>query len=388
MRRILIVGGGFAGVSAANAIAAGLSPRRRIQVQLVSDSAHFTFTPLLPAVASGSLDPVSIQVPLHDALGDQVEFEMDRIEAIDLSQKVAHGAFEHPWDYLIVAPGSVPNFPSDAWESSVQSFGSATDAIAIRETLIHLTQTPEHSDAPLRIVVIGGGPTGVALAAELQSFLFDELIQDSRAREAAEVLIVEQEGSLLPSLPTQMRELTERHFKAKNIQLLKGRAHSPFAGGIHVDNTRIEAQLVIWCGGVKPSPLLEQIQLPRADDGRLVVDENMRAHFGIYAVGDAAHSDCPWSAQVAIQQAQVAAHNALSDAYGRSHRTFSYSYTGDILTLGRSNAAVFYQGFAFEGKAAQTLFRVIYAAQIPTSVQKLRVLRDWMGARRGTRALT
>lgn len=387
MRRILIVGGGFAGVSAANAIAAGLSPRRRVQVQLVSDSAHFTFSPLLPAVASGSLDPASIQVPLHDALGDQVEFEMDRIESIDLSERIAHGAFEHPWDYLILAPGSVPKFPSHAWES-VQTFGSATDAIAIRETLIHLTQSPELSDSPLRVVVIGGGPTGVALAAELQSFLFDELIQDSRAREAAEVLIVERQGTLLPSLPTQMRELTERHFKTKNIQVLKGEAHSPFSGGIHVDNARIEAQLVIWCGGVKPSPLLGQIDLPRADDGRLMVDENMRARFGIYAVGDAAHSDCPWSAQVAIQQAQVAAHNALSDAYGRSHRSFGYSYTGDILTLGRSNAAVYYQGFAFEGKAAQTLFRVIYAALIPTSVQKLRVLRDWIGAGRSTRALT
>lgn len=389
MRRILIVGGGFAGVTAANAIIAQLTPRRRIDVHMVSQDPYFSFTPLVPNVAGGTVDAATIAVPLHEALGDRVTFDLDTIKTIDPISRVARGNFDHPFDFLILCPGSQTVWPQAHWVDFCYPCRHAQDAAHIHEVVLRAFQDPRAATESsfLRFVVVGGGPTGVSLVSELQAFIDEDLLTTfPEYRERVELVLVEKASNLMPDLASELGVICQDHLERNGVRVLLNQTMTDCSpNGVYLDTGFLETRHIFWCGGVEPAPLVDHVGLALDSQRRILVDEHLRAvdQFGIYVIGDCAAGQWPWSAQVAVQQANIAAHNVLSDTIGRSYRGFEHAYQGDIITLGRQNAAVFFQGLAFEGRAAKTLYRAIYTALVPSNIRKIQVFRNWLTPGRG-----
>ena len=278
MRRILIIGGGFAGITAANALLSNLTPRRKIEVQMVSQDSHFTFTPLLPNVASGRVDPVSVLVPIHDVVGDRITFEMDQITSIDPIDRVAHGSFDHPFDYLILCPGSVPSWPAPHWKDWAMGCHGARDAVEIRERVIRAFETYDDSPLGLRFVIIGAGPTGVSLAAEIQSLIFDEMLPlYPQLAKHVEILLYEQQERVLPNMAEELAKPCAAHLQSLGVQIVHRRVTDIRENAVIVSDESYQANHIFWTGGVAPNPLVDRCGLKQHSDRRLLVDPQMRS---------------------------------------------------------------------------------------------------------------
>lgn len=360
---------------------------------MVSRQPHFSFSPLVPNVAGGTVDGATIAVPLHEALGDRVTFDLDTIDSIDLVRRVAHGNFDHPFDFLIACPGSQTVWPESHWADLCYPCRHAQDAEHIREIVVRAFHDSRADSEPhfLRFVVVGGGPTGVSLVSELQA-LIDEvlLVAFPQFRDRVELILVEKNPTLMAELPNDLGTICKDHLERNGVRVLLNRTMTDCSpNGVYLGDEFLDTKHVFWCGGVEPVALADHMGLVQDSQRRILVDKNLRAQgqFGVYVIGDCAAGSWPWSAQVAVQQANIAAHNVLSDTIGRSYREFEYTYQGDIITLGRQNAAVFFQGLAFEGRAAKTLYRAIYTALVPSNIRKIQVFRNWLNPGQSQAAL-
>ncbi len=395
IRRILVLGGGFAGINAANGLAATIGTRRKVRVTLVSDRAHFLFTPLLPNAASGDVALPSISVPLENALHPDVEVQIDRVDGLDLQKRRAFGHFHHDFDLALIAPGSVTDWDGHPeWAQFAKPCKNGSDAAAILDHMrkaFHMAASVPKPDRArwLTFVIAGAGPTGISLLAELHTLLRDELsLGDARLAEEAHFVLVDRDSELLTDLDPALREICQRHLETIGVELRLGEHVEDCGEGcvtLSCGET-IETESFFWCGGVRANPLLEQAGLQVDDKGRAIVDSTLStSHQSIYVGGDCASTEYPWTAQVATQHAQIIAQNLVADLSGRSHKRWDYVYHGDILTLGRDNAAVMYRGVAFEGRAARALYQMVYTALVPSNMRKLLVFRDWWSSDRKSR---
>jgi NADH:ubiquinone reductase (H+-translocating) len=394
-RRVIIVGGGFGGLHAAQAIERALMGRRRVQVTLITAQAHFLFTPLLPNVANGELTLRSITLPLREQLDSSTELLIDRVESIDLAQRrlYTESGQTLPFDYLLLAPGATVSWTQaqQPWRPHTLTCKDATDAIHIRETFeAALTRAAslrgEARQRALTFVFAGGGPTGVELLAELRAGLdhtFAGLLTPELRRELR-MILVEPREELLAELPAKLRFMAQRHLEGAGVELRMGtRVASRDAQAVHLDDgEELLADQFFWCGGVRPSALCETEGFLRDARGRVQVNEHLEAlgHEGIFVIGDAA---CPpdetaQTAQVATQQAPVAAANVVAAMSGRSAQPWRYTHKGDLVTLGRPSAAVHVQGVTIEGPIGYGIYRLAYASLMPTALKKARVLGEWL----------
>lgn len=391
MRHVVVLGGGFGGVSAVNSLIDGLTPRRRVKVSLISASDRFLFTPLLPNAATGDISPDTINIPIADAVGDRVNVEVDQITDIDLERRVLKGHLEYPYEALILSPGSDIRWPesNDAFRQHCLSCKTVDDARAIRERIDIHVDTARHLDeaearAYMCFVVIGGGPTGVTLMAEIVDYVRQvHLAETPSLASLVRFVLIDKRRRLLADMPAELAQLCKTQLERMGVEIQSHTtATDVTATMVETARERIATRNVFWCGGVQGAKWLENTGLPLDHDGRIRVDEHLRVlgQTAVYAVGDAASGPWPWSAQVATQQAQTAARNVLADLTGRTWTSFEYAYEGDILSLGQNNAAIYYRGVAFEGRAARTLHRVLYTALAPAGVRKMMVFRDWIAA--------
>jgi NADH dehydrogenase len=394
-RRVVILGGGFAGLHAAQHIERALLGRRRVQVTLLTDHAHFLFTPLLPNVANGELTLQSITSPLRDHLDSSTELIVDRVTHIDVPARVLHteSGQRVAFDYLLLAPGAQIVWPQGAegWRPHTLTCKDAADASAIRDTFERsLARAASlHGEArqrALTFVFAGGGPTGVELLAELQAGLqhtFAPLLTPELRRELRFVLVEPRDG-LLQELHPKLRALATRHLEDRGAELMLGRkvVHRDAQVVVLDDGQEIATDHFFWCAGVRASSLCETPGLLLDERGRVRVDEHLEAldQEGIFVAGDAASppDDVAQTAQVATQQAPVAASNIVAALSGRAQQTWSYEHKGDLITLGRPQAGVHIAGLTIEGPAAYVMYRLAYASLIPTALKKARVLVEWL----------
>lgn len=397
MRKIVIVGAGFAGIHATLILQEALETRRKVSLTLINADSHFSFTPLLPNAASGEIEPESISVPLVDLLTPKANLAIDRIARVDLKEGRLSGDATYEFDSILLAPGAEINWGHNgAWRDRTDVFGLAhpRDAIAIRERIQWCFEralddpSPEHRREFLTFVIAGAGPTGVTLGAEIATTLVEGLLADyPMLQRFVRVILVEPQAEILPDLEKSLRKLVTRSLEREGVQLrLRDRVVDKTddrvvlqSGGV------IKCQSLFWCAGVHPSSLIQTTGLTLDAQGRLPVDDDMRVRGcdreGVYAAGDVAGVGTrPWTADIATDQGRTAAHNILADLSGRKRRKWSYEYRGDILTLGSRNAVATFRGRAFDGRTARTLYRAIYTALVPSSTRKMLVLRDWLAA--------
>jgi NADH dehydrogenase len=414
-RRVLVLGGGFAGVSAAGELARRLRRTGRlarpgrpeaedaIGVVLVNAENFFVFQPLLADIISGTIETTHVVAPLRRMLPD-VDVEVgyvDRIEPGDrrvwIRRRESEERFAITYDALILALGGVTDFravPGMAEHAvGVRTLG---DAFYLRNRALNMLEEARvEPDAARRrrlldFVVVGGGPTGVEVAAELHDLLrmaartFRTAIPD-----APRVHLVHGGPRLLPTLGDRLSRYTTTKMAKAGIDLVLGRRLVAVdASGVELDDgTRIEAATVVSTVGNAPHPVVAAIAGAAVDDRGWISAGpgfGVAGLQGVWAIGDCASildprtgRPMPATAQHAIREGPHAARNVLAALDGHPQRPFDYAELGMLVSLGRFKAVGVVLGLHVSGLLGWILWRGYYLLRVPSLDRKIRIALDW-----------
>ena len=401
-RRIVILGGGFGGVSTAQRLEHLLAHRPDVSVTLVSDSNFLLFTPMLAEVASSSLVARHVAAPLRAAC-PRTTIRRATVEAIDLEARSVRirastdaQAEALPYDELVVAVGAVPAFHGLPGVSErAFTLKSLADATDLRDHVIQLLDRAEaEPDADTRrrmltFAVAGGGFAGVELVAELHDLVHGVLIYYPRIDEAElRFVLVHSRDRILPELTDGLGAYALERLRRRDIECSLGvRVRGASGGEVSLsDGSSISTETFVWTAGNEPAALAQALA-SHGDGGALVTDGTLRVigHDHIWAVGDCARIPdpdvagqyCPPTAQHALRQGRQAAENIVAAIDGRPTSPFRFRSIGMLVVLGRNTAAAEIRGLRFSGLFAWFMWRGIYLAKMPGFEKKVRVLADW-----------
>jgi NADH:ubiquinone reductase (H+-translocating) len=369
--RVVIVGAGFAGLNAAQALA-----KAPVQITVIDRKNHHTFQPLLYQVATAGLSPGEIAAPIREILGSHknVEVLMSEVTSFDLDRRiVAAPEIEIPYDYLIVAAGSShAYFGHDDWEPLAPGLKTIEDALEIRRRVLLAFELAERdaaageTAAPINFVVVGGGPTGVELAGTLAEICRHVLAHEFRSIDPARTHILLLEGGprVLPTYTEDLSRSAEEQLHHLGVAVRTSAMVTQVEpDAVYVGDTRLPATVTLWAAGVAASPLGKKLGAPIDRAGRVLVEDDLSIpnHPEVFVIGDlAALKDAhgklvPGVAPAAIQEGQFAAKLIREEIEVRSHRgdeasdpispavvagraKFHYWDKGSLATIGRSAA--------------------------------------------------
>jgi NADH dehydrogenase len=397
--RVVILGGGFAGVFAARRLERLLGPDQ-LQLTVVNRDNFFLFTPMLHEVAASDLDVTHIVSPVRKLVRRGV-LVTGEVEAIDLDRRTvqvapAGGTHRHElsYDHLVLALGSVTNFfglPGVA-ERAV-TMKSLADATELRSRLIALLEAADFEASaghrrPITVLVAGGGFAGVETMGAVNDFVRESL-EFYPHLEASDLrfILVHPGPVVLPELDAALGRYAGAALAARDIEVRTGvGVASADHAGVHLsDGTVVPARLVVWTAGTSPNPLLAALPSDK-QRGRLAVRPTMEVPGwpGVWALGDCAHvpdprtgMPYPPTAQHAIRQGRVLAENIVAGLQGRPLREFRFDTLGQLAAIGRRAGVAQILGMRFSGFLAWLLWRTIYLGKLPRLERKVRVAIDW-----------
>jgi NADH:ubiquinone reductase (H+-translocating) len=349
--RVLIIGGGFAGIHAAQALAA-----LPVDITLVDRRNHFTFQPLLYQVGLAVLSPADIASPIRTILRRSVNTEvlMDEAVSIDRDDRSVRfrSGFEVRYDYLVLATGATDSyFGHDEWAPLAPGLKTIEDAIEIRRRVLLAFELAERqmletgAHPPLNFVVIGGGPTGVELAGAIRDITRLYMRRDFRHINPAQarVLLIEGGPRVLAAYPEDLSKKAEEQLTALGVEVhtsMHVTAVQP--GYVIAGDRRFDAAVTLWAAGVQASPLGKLLGLPTDKRGCVLVNGNLNpeGHREIFVCGDLAHFEqdghqVPGVAQPAMQMGDHVARLVKADLGHQPRPPFRYFDKGDMATIGR-----------------------------------------------------
>ncbi|PXY26959.1 NAD(P)/FAD-dependent oxidoreductase [Prauserella muralis] len=400
-RRIVIAGGGYVGLYTALRLQKRLA-RGEAEVVVVNPENFMVYRPLLPEVASGTLEPRHAVVPLRAVLR-RTRFVAGSLTSVDTERKVvsveptAGPPIDLEYDELVLGMGAMAKLaPVEGLAESGIGFNSLAEAAHLRDHVLRqleiasATNDPELRRCALTFVFVGGGYTGVEAIAELQDMAHDVLAGYPRL-EASEMrwVLVEALDRILTTVSEDLAERAATELTARGIDLRLGTQLESAEGGLLKlsDGSKFRASTLVWVAGTRPQTVVGKLGLATDERGRLVVDETLRleGQDHIWAAGDcAAVPDlesggvCPPTAQHAVRQATQLGDNLVATLRGERPQPFRYRSRGEFVTLGKNKAVGEAFGRKFDGVLAWTARRAYYASQIPTINRKIRVLGDWL----------
>ena len=398
--RIVILGGGFAGLTAAMELEKALGRDSSVEITVVNRENFFLFTPMLHEVAASDLDLTTIVNPARKMLR-HARFFAGEVDGIDIEQKtlvVSHGFDQHQhtleFDMLVVGLGCVTNlYGIPGLQEYALTMKSLGDAMRLRNHLIaHLEEADSECcqvKEPLTtFVVAGGGFAGVETVAGINDFVRNALGSYPNLREEmVRIVLVHSGSAILPELKGELGSYAERKLKARKVEIHLDTKVQSFDGKTVClnDGTTIETNTLVWTAGASPNPLLDTIPCKK-ERGRLLVNEflELQGRSDIWALGDcAAVPDLhkggfhPPTAQHALRQAKVVAHNVVASLRCTRKKQFTFMTIGQLASIGRRTGLANIFGFNFSGFIAWWLWRTIYLSKLPRFEKKLRVAFDW-----------
>jgi NADH dehydrogenase len=408
-KRIVILGGGFAGMKTAACLEQELHTNSSAMITLISETNALLFTPMLAEVAGSTLEPSHISTPLRSSLR-RTEFIRGRVDAIDLeNRKVVlasdspTGDLVVPYDHLVLALGSVSNYLGMAnIEKLAFNFKSLVDAIRIRNHVIEMFERADREpDASHRVpflsfVIAGGGFAGVELAGALNDFARGILADYPNLNPSElSIVLVHTRDRILPELSESLARYAQKKMEVRGVKFrLNARLSDAQPGVVVVSDGQIRAQTLVWTAGTAPNPLLKSQPFERDKRGAVKVDFTLAVpgYPGVWALGDcAAVNDAktgkpyPPTAQFAIREAATVARNIVAQLGGRPLKNFHFNSLGAVCVVGHQTAcAELSVPFArsksvrFSGLLAWLMWRGIYLSKLPGMERKIRVLMDWM----------
>jgi NADH dehydrogenase len=401
-KRILILGGGFAGAYAASRLEKHLVHMPGVEIVLIAKENFVLFTPMLHEVAGSDVGAADVVQPLRKMLR-HTRVLIAEIDSIDLSRKTVHfvqqdlaQAFDLTYDQLVLALGSITNFyRTPGIEDHALTMKTLGDAIVLRNRVIEaLDVADSHPDQMerkrmLTVVVTGGGFAGVETVGAVNDLLREAMkFYRNLKPDMLRVVLVQGGDAILPELGESLGRYAQEKLTQRGVEVHLKTAVAGYDGKEVVlsDGTKIATRLVVWTAGVTPSPLLAHLPCT-VQRGHILADEYLRVPGwpGLWALGDCAFVPdfynpgkfCPPTAQHATRQATVLANNIAAAMSGRDLRPFKFKTLGLLATIGRRTGVAEILGMRFSGLIAWCMWRAIYLGKLPGLQKKVRVALDW-----------
>jgi len=378
-RKLLILGGGFGGLEVARAVGRSRDARGYWDTLLVDKENFFQFNPLLPAVAVGAVETRHIVWPLREmARHRHIRFHKNKATRIDLERRrvTLHNGLEESWDTLVIAVGSVTNhYGVPGAEEHTRPFKTLVDAMTLRARVVELFEMAEqaHSDAQKRrlltFVIIGGGVTGVEVAAEMLDMARDTLMPKYASLNASHLSVVIVEGSdrPVPAARPEHSAYVRRFLEKRGVRLeLGARVTRVEPRCVHLaDGRSIAGFTLLWTAGVCPPALVDELALEKHRDGRVLVDDHLHPHAGggapredVFVIGDCAAAlredgkYQPALSQTSIAMGSYVGETLVRAAHARPARPFRFHDVGYIISLGQHSSVLELFGVPLSGKLA------------------------------------
>lgn len=395
--RIVIIGGGFAGL----AVAKGLE-KKDVQVVLIDKHNYHTFQPLLYQVATGGLEPDSIAFPLRKIFNNLEDYYFRLAEVHNIQpekNEIETSIGNLNYDHLVIATGSATNFfGSENIEKYTMEMKSVPQSLNIRSLIIEnfeealLTSDLAERNALMNFVIVGGGPTGVELAgalAEMKKGILPKDYPDLDIRQM-QINLIQGSDRLLDAMSIKASKKAEDFLTRLGVDIWKNLYVNDYDGKTVRTNTEktFEAATVIWAAGVTgelingldAEALVERSNRIKVDAHNLIVGSE-----NIYAIGDVASMSSeeyphghPMMAQPAIQQGKLLAKNLLAKLKGKKLKPFTYNDKGSMATIGRNKAVVDLPNFKFQGFFAWFVWMFVHLFSLIGFRNKVIVFMNWV----------
>lgn len=393
--RVVIVGGGFGGLSCAKALR-----HTPVEITLVDRSNHHLFQPLLYQVATASLSPGDIAAPIRSLFREtsNIRVVYGTVKGVDTTSRVVQlDSIDIPYDYLVLATGATHGyFGNDAWRRWAPGLKRLEDATEIRRRLLtaferaELTESAEERRALLTFLVVGGGPTGVELAGAIAELTRLGMEHDFRRFEPsqARVILVQSGSRILPTFPESLSRVAQLALERLGVEVRVGsRVEIIDDLGVSVSGERIAARTVLWAAGVVASPAGTWLGAECDSAGRIVVgsDLSVPGMQNVFALGDTAASkgwagaNVPGLAPAAKQGGVYIARAIDARVSGRSAATapFRYRHWGSLAAIGRKAAVIDFGRVRLSGAPAWWLWGILHIGLLVGVRNRIATATNW-----------
>ncbi len=414
-KKIVILGGGFAGVECAKQLEKEFGNNPEIELVMVSEDNFLLFTPMLPQVASGMIETRHIVLPIR-TICKKTKFYESRIKNIDPYGKIVtlwgtgdKRSISLHYDFLIVALGSETNFFGMAdVEKNAYTMKTLNDAVMLRNRVIDMLEQAENETNPilrksfLNFVVVGGGFAGIETAGELMDLLLDaRKYYPTIHKDDIKVIVLEALGIILPGFNTKLANFAKNKMMERGIDIRLKTAVTSFDGNEvttksldenlkdSIDTSEINSVItktLIWTAGVTPVNTIKRSMF-KTEKGKVLVNDFLEVTDfpGVFAIGDCAlHIDSetqqplPPTAQIAEAQAKIAVKNLISLIKNSTKEKFVYHSKGQMAIIGKRSGIATFLGMNISGFWAWLIWRNVYLSKITTFDKKTRVFLDWI----------
>jgi len=393
MKKVVIVGAGFAGLNAAKT----LGRKRDVEVVVIDRTNHHLFQPLLYQVAMAGLSPAEIANPIRSLLAHygNIEVLLGNVIRVDLQAKEVEADFgRQSYDYLILACGAKHSyFGHDEWEDVAPGLKTLAQATEIRRRVLTAYELAEREPDRekrrqlLTFVIVGGGPTGVELAGALGEISRHTLEKDFRRIDPAttRIILIEGASRVLPAFDPELSKRAQRDLENIGVTVwLEKMVTDITPHGVQVGDEFVRAATVLWAAGVMPSSLNRELGVALDKQGRALVEKDLSLKSApeVFVVGDQAHvaSDkgpLPGLAPVAMQEGIHAARTILREIRGESRQPFVYRDKGQMATIGRKKAVAQYRQFRIAGFMAWLMWLGVHVYYLIGFKNRFFVLYQW-----------
>ena len=401
--RIVVLGGGFAGVTAMSYLEQRFGGNPAVSFTLVSDTNALLFTPMLAEVAASSLEASHISAPLRTSLrrtrvvrGEVTRIDLER-RTVCLAAASQGSEQAEPFDHLVLALGAVSNYLGmEDVRAEAFDFKSLEDAIRIRNHVIEMFEcadrepNPAARQAMVTFVIAGGGFAGAELAGGVNDFARGMLAYYPQIPpEEVRVVLVHSRDRILPELGDGLAAYALERMRARGVTFkLNTRVAGARRGAVLLSpDEEIATETLVWTAGTRPNPLLSHLPLEHDRRGAVVVEGTLAVpgHPDVWALGDCAAvpnaengETSPPTAQFALRQAKTLAQNIQASLAGRPLHPFRFKAIGALCVVGHHTACAEVYGRRFSGFFAWLMWRGIYVGKLPGLERKLHVLADWL----------
>ena len=395
--KVLVIGGGFAGYNAVARLCRLARDRDDVGVMLVSRENYFTFWPMLASVIGGDVETKNVAQPLRRTLIRLgASFRRAELEGVDTERQVVKAAGnEFPYDHLVLSLGAEPAYfgiPGvEEYAISIKGIGAGEeicDRVVERyeETTLAGGDVP---DSKLTFVIIGGGATGVEVAAELHNLLRELLVPDypNIPPDRPQIVLIDANKEVLKELDPALRRVAQMRLHDLRIKVINNAKAKEVKSDrvILTDGREIASENVIWTAGARASKKLDDLPFPHERKG-LTLDRYMRVegYDNVWGIGDCAATieedgtPVPPNAQAAVQEGETVARNILAAIDGEELKPFRYKSLGQLVELGSEFAVNDVLGVKFSGQIAALFWRLTYLYKLESPESRARIAVDWL----------
>ena len=395
-RKIVIIGGGFGGITAAKELKGADA-----EITVIDKANHHLFQPLLYQVATAALSPGDIATPIRALLGKDsgIKVVLGEVETIDTKSKSVHllRGEKIPYDQLVLATGARYNyFGNEQWENHAPGLKSISDALQVRERiLLSLEEAEQIADPDLRrpfltYAIIGGGPTGVEMAGAIAEITKRSIEQDfsNINKSEARIFLIEAAPNILNGYPEPLPKKAQKMLEDLGVRVL---LNTPVINmekdRIFLPDGSIESPNIIWAAGVVANPLAQSLGGETDRSGRVMVNDDLSlpGNPDVFVIGDAAHfkgekdNPLPAVASVAMQQGRFVGRLLRKNQSITTDRpAFRYTDKGTMATIGRAKAVADIRGFKISGFFAWVMWSFVHILYLASPRNRRRVFVEWI----------